>query len=292
MTAAATATSPLFDDHFDLEQFRLHAFGPLSPGVIEGNVSREMALDVMRRAALEAVPNCLYAFGHGSALSGQFAPYSDLDLVVLVPEGQYWEKRCLNFEGYLIELQIYTLDILEPLIMLSKQSGMSFGLMAADGEIVIDVDGGAETLQARLRNAFDDGPKPATGKTIEGYRHKLTNRIVELLGATDERERLACGLSLFELLTRIEMHLDIGWRHSGKWMVRRLDEHDPAVFSAIADAYRQLSEGDAEPLASFAGQVLARLGGPCWSGYVMHQPLTLDLLPAGMIVTAAQQIRS
>jgi hypothetical protein len=276
---------------FDFEALRGKAFGQLADGVAEGNVDRETVIEIMRRAALAAYPDCVYAIGHGSALSGRFAPYSDLDVVVLLRDGQYWEKRCLNFEGYLVEFQAYTLDILEPLIQLSKHSGMSFGLMAADGEIVVDTDGGAATLQQRLREAFDEGPKAASAKTVDGYRHKLTNRIIELMGASEPAERVACGLSLFELLTRIHMHLDIGWRHSGKWIPRMLERERPGAFAAVTRAYERLLEGEAEPLASLASKLLDRLGGPLWEGHVMKQPLTLDLLPAAMVVTAAQQIR-
>lgn len=276
---------------FDLEGFQEQAFGPVSAAVRDGRLNADAALDMMREATLEGVPDCQWAFGHGSALQGSFSAFSDLDVVAVVPSGQFWEKRCLNHKGYLVELQIYSLDILDILLLLAKNTGMSFGLMASSGVVIIDIDGGAPAFKERLQVAFDEGPKPISGKAFAGFRHKLTNRIVELLGAGNPDERVACGLAMYDLIVKIELALSTGWRHTGKWVPRVLAGEDSETFPRINAAYQALLAGDAQPLASFAAALLDRIGGPLWRGYSKRQSLPTDMATAGAMIVAAQQLR-
>jgi hypothetical protein len=271
--------------------FHHAAFGQTASCVEQGVLTVEAAIDVMSRATLAHYPDCINAFGHGSALHGRFAPFSDLDVVAILPSGAFWEKKCVNFEGYLVEFQAFTLDIVDLLIPLALQSGMSVGLGAGAGQTLIDRDGNAEALRGRLAAALEAGPSPASRFVLDGFRNKLTNHIVELRGASEPMEQLACGLAMFEIITRVQMTLDVGWRHSGKWIPRALAAKAPDAFPNLAAAYKQLVDGDREPLLSLASDLLDRIGGPLWSGYSATFPVRPELLPVSALVTAAQQIR-
>ncbi len=284
--ASATQSNPT-----DLSALRAAAFGSLSDQAISGILTSDEAADLMRRAALEAYPEALYAFGHGSALAGQFKPFSDLDVVVVLAEGQFWEKRCLVFEGFPVEFQTCTLEVVDMLVLLARSSGIGLGLLAEECTVLLDKDGGAESLRKRLGDAYSEGPLPASPSAIEGLRHKLSNQIVELAGAEAPLEILACGMAMFDLLVRVQTALSGTWRHAGKWVPRNFEKTAPGVFPELAETFKALAVGDKDPLMTMATRLLDQLGGPLWDGYIAKIPVRLELLPATTLVHAAQQMR-
>ncbi|HEX8306831.1 MAG TPA: hypothetical protein VF645_00250 [Allosphingosinicella sp.] len=268
------------------------AFGEVTEDVREGRISREAALDIMRSAALEFYPECVHAFGHGSALKGKFSPYSDMDVIVYVPTGQFWEKRCVNYKGHIVEIQAYSLDSLQLFAMFAANSGIALGLVPLDAEIVFDRDGGAAALKAELAVKINAGPDAPPNLVLESYRLKLTNLIVELATAQKPAEKVACGLQMYEQISRVLLTKATGWLHSGKWVPRMLEASGSNVFDTLVSAYRALMADDTTPLVFFACETLESIGGPFWDGYVQQTPFRMELLPVPTIIIAGQQFRA
>lgn len=274
-----------------IDNLRTRAFGSVKECVRHGSVNRDDALEIMRQATLEYYPECVVAFGHGSSITGHFSSYSDLDVIVLLHAGEFWEKRCVNFRGYLVEFQAYTLDVLDLMLMLSRQSGMALGLLPDTAQTLIDSDGSAAKLHEKLSDIKRQGPSQPSESSLRNTRTRLTNQTIELLTVDTPLEQQACGLAMYEPLTKLLMTLDGDWIHRGKWVPRSLCHAAPEAFPKLTAAYRSLMEGDPQPLARMATELLERIGGPLWTDYLLHAPIRIELLPAGAVAIAANLLR-
>lgn len=273
-------------------RLRSAAFGPVSDAVRDGRVGRSEALLMMERAVRALYPDCSCAFGHGSALTGTYSAYSDCDVVVFVDKGNFFEARCVNFDGYLIEAQVYTFDVLDIFMAISRAAGLSIGMMAGRGEVLVDRDGRADALRQRLSDAFHAGPDPAADHVLATLRMKLTNQIVDLLDARHADERIACGLALFDLMNKAKFTTLGVWHHAGKWVPRSIRARDPEYFPNLIAAYGDLLQGDAAPLASAATKLLDAMGGALWAGYQARIAVMPDLVTGGALAAAATLART
>jgi hypothetical protein len=273
-------------------QLRDRAFGTVSEKVRTGDLTRGEAVQVMQRAVEQCYPDCRCAFGHGSALTGRFSEYSDLDVVVFMEAGNYFEVRCINFEGYLIETQVYSLDAFDVFAKMSRAAGLSIGMMAGRGEVLVDRHGDAHALLQRITDMFHAGPDPASANLLATMRVKLTNLVIDLLEADAQEERIACGLSLFDLLNKAKFLTLQSWGHAGKWIPRTIGAHDREYFPAMVAAYEQIFRGNPEPLAQMATNLLDELGGPHWKNYQARLQVMPDLVTGGALAATAALART
>jgi PhnB protein len=102
---------------------------------------------------------------------------------------------------------------------------------------------------------------------LAGLRYGVTDLLDDLRGATDPAEVAFVAVGLVDALGGLALVAGGGWSGTGKWLGRRLREHDPALHEDLVAGLRAAASGDGGPLAATAAGVLDRVGGPLLAGY-------------------------
>ncbi|MER6949910.1 cupin domain-containing protein [Nonomuraea sp. NPDC000554] len=237
----------------------------------------------------ELFPDALYAFLGGSALTDRRTATSDLDVVVVLDGPVTSYRESLRWRGWPVELFVNNPISLSARLDADFARGRpSLPRMCADGVVLADRTGGtATTLQEALRARLEAGPPlPATGD-LERARYALTDLLDDLSGATDPGEQAFIRWELVQDTARLALTAAGHWHGGGKWLLRELRAHDPALAADLLAAAE-----DPVRLAAVAVSVLDRAGGRLWEGYraegdPFHLRLT-HLTPGGLSAETAQ----
>ncbi|MEU7581261.1 nucleotidyltransferase domain-containing protein [Streptomyces sp. NPDC041068] len=219
-------------------------------------------------------PQALGVVLGGSAALGRATPTSDLDVAVLLPEGETGRREVVRHGGRLAELFLHTVaDVPEHFERdrLLRRGTILF--IYDQGLPLADPHGVLPSLREQARAILAEGPPPLTEAEWERGRYVLTCFMDDLTDtAPDERYE---QLALADFTLREAAHLLIahhgGWTGIGKWLPRRLLEADPRRGKALLEGHRAVAEhADPALLAEAVGQVLGLLGGPLREGYTQN----------------------
>jgi uncharacterized RmlC-like cupin family protein len=223
----------------------------------------------------ELFPGALYAFVGGSVLTEHRTGTSDLDVVVVLDGLAVPYRESLRWRDWPVELFVHSETSLDAYIakdFARRKPGVA--RICADGAVLVDRTGGrASDLQAVLGERLADGPGTLTDTQAERARYGLSDLLDDLSGATDPGERLFIRWEVVQEAARLALGVGRRWQGSGKWLLRELRAHDPALADALLAAH-----DDPLRLAAVASEVLERAGGRLWEGYraegdPFHQPL-------------------
>lgn len=244
------------------------AYPGVSDAVTAGMLSRADALELSRKFVREHLPDEVAVFGFGSAFSGTFRPYSDLDLVVVLREGMLLRSRCLMFNGVPVEVHAFGADGIDSIIQFSRRHGNASVLLPiAHGEVVLDMHGEADAIKRRFTAAFAAGPRAADPKLMDTLRHFVTTQLLDLAGGLAPDEALMVATGVYPSLLQLLFLLSRTWRHRGKWAARYGEALVENMAAKVAQAYAKAAAGDFEEFMALAVEILDRAGGPLWAGY-------------------------
>ncbi|MER5637161.1 nucleotidyltransferase domain-containing protein [Kitasatospora sp. NPDC002227] len=221
-----------------------------------------------RRLVTERFPEALAVVLAGSAASGRATASSDLDLAVLVADGETY-RETVRFEGRTAELFVHTREGLVELLAadLAGRRGVMQS-MYATGLPLFDPHGHAAAARARAVAELAAGPAPFTAEVVQARRYGLTDLLADLVDATDRVEALAIGADVLALAADLLCDHRRAWTGSGKWFPRRLLAADAELGGALLAGHLTLcGAGDPAPLAAAAAAVLDLVGGPLSAGY-------------------------
>ncbi|MFI0817716.1 nucleotidyltransferase domain-containing protein [Streptomyces sp. NPDC021098] len=219
-------------------------------------------------------PHALGAVLGGSAAQGRAAPTSDLDVVVILPDGDTSRREVVRHDGRLAELFLHTVADAPRHFERDRTLRRGTVLFLYDQCLILtDPHGHASRLRDRARAVLASGPPPLAPAEWERGRYVLTCFMDDLTDTSpaDRYEQL----SLADFTLREAAHLLIahhgGWTGIGKWLPRRLLSADPVRGKALLEGHRAVAErADPTPLAAAAEAVLAILGGPLREGYTQR----------------------
>ncbi|GAA3563121.1 hypothetical protein GCM10022419_049740 [Nonomuraea rosea] len=223
----------------------------------------------------EMFPGALYAFVGGSVLTERRTSASDLDVVVVLDGLTTPYRESLRWREWPVELFVHSETSLD--VYLDKDFGRrqpSLARMCAEGAVLADRTGGrASDLQSALGERLSAGPGDPSDTQVERARYAVSDLLDDLSGATDPGEQAFIRWALVQDTARLALSVGRKWHGSGKWLLRELREHDPALAEALLAARE-----DPVRLAAVASDVLERAGGRLWEGYraegdPFHQPL-------------------
>ncbi|MFD0413486.1 nucleotidyltransferase domain-containing protein [Streptomyces sp. NPDC127108] len=243
--------------------------------------------DAFRAAASRLVaarhPHALGALLGGSAAQGRATAGSDLDVAVLLPEGDHSGREVVRHEGRVAELFLNTVADLPEFFAWDRARRRGTVLFLYDqGLPLADPHGHVARTRALARQVLASGPAPLTPEEREYGRYALTCYTDDLADLADLRAPggAICTdpatryeqLSVADHVLREAAHLLTAhrgaWTGIGKWLPRRLLNADPVLGEALLDGHRAVAErADPVPLAAAAEQVLDLLGGPLREGY-------------------------
>jgi hypothetical protein len=230
--------------------------------------SQAFLFEIAEAAARARFPEASQVFVFGSALTDSFNAFSDLDIIVMVPNGRWFTRECRIFDGVPVDIQAFGRDAIEIILEQDRRTGYPTVLLGvAHGRLVFDADGVGEDLRDRFLTALEVGPRGPSPLRMATLRNDITEGVLDLLGCRDAQEAFAVGMGMYSALTALVFSGRGLWIQLGKHGVRQLREQSNVLGDEFQVAYQALARGECEPLAELAAKVLAQAGGAHWDGY-------------------------
>ncbi|MEV6286703.1 nucleotidyltransferase domain-containing protein [Kribbella sp. NPDC051770] len=218
-------------------------------------------LETTRRLAAELFPTAIWVLLSGSVLTSARTAGSDLDIVVLLPDGTPGAPRreSLEYDGWPVELFVHDSASL-PHYLAKDLPGRRPALhrMVALGTPIV---GDPSEHQAAALAALEAGPPALAQPELDSLRYALTDLLDDLTHApADEQAVIATytWLRTAETMLHVRNH----WVGNGKWLLRELRDLDPAY----ADRWLA-SRTITAAIRALADEVLTLAGGPLFAGY-------------------------
>ncbi|SDL68427.1 cupin domain-containing protein [Nonomuraea jiangxiensis] len=223
----------------------------------------------------EMFPGAMYAFVGGSVLTESRTSTSDLDVVVVLDGLARPYRESLRWRGWPVDLFVHSETSLAAYLDKDfERRQPSLARMCAEGAVVTDRTGGrASDLQTALGERLAAGPGGLTTAQTERARYGLSDLLDDLAGTTDPGEQAFIRWEVVQAAARAALGVGRRWQGSGKWLLRELRAHDPALADELLSAH-----DDPARLTAVASKVLERAGGRLWEGYraegdPFHRPL-------------------
>jgi hypothetical protein len=261
------------------------------PGCIEGartgSISKDQAISAMKTAVDRCYPDCIYAFGHGSSLTGSYKAYSDLDVIVFNPDGANWDIRHEIIDGFPVEFTTYSMNTVEVMALLALQIRMPLGLLAGTSEIIVDKQGDAEAFQERLAAIAEQLPLVDKNRDRDNVRARLFSILVDLRKDRDLEVAQAIILTDYQAYIRGITLLENIWAHRSRHFVKNRDLPGSARITELHGAIGRLMAGDIAAMVEFTEDLVEDLGGGLWSDRLTSLEVRPEYLPVvRMLLTA------
>jgi len=215
-----------------------------------------------RALVAELFPHALWAMLTGSVITRARTAGSDLDIVVLLPDGdpRAPHRDSRRFRGWPVELFVHD----EPSLAhyLAKELGArkpTLHRMVGTGVALVGDPGHWQETCAKV---LAGGPPPLSVKERDRARYALTDLLDDLLYADDPGERVVIAESAWQAAGDHTLGFAGRWSGSGKWLLRELRDYDPDVAARWLAAH-----GDPSAIAAYVRDLLDRNGGPLFEGY-------------------------
>lgn len=230
-----------------------------------------VAEEQARRAVAELYPDALGAVVGGSVAQGRATTNSDLDVGVLLRDGEGSGREVVRYEGRQVEMFRNEVGALPEFFAWDRnRRRATVVFLYAEGLTLVDPYGQVARTRERARAVLASGPPPLTEAEWELGRYVLTCFMDDLADCppTARHEQLA----LTDHLLRESAHLLTAHHHAwtgiGKWLPRRLLAADPELGGALLDGQLAVAErADPAPLLAAVTRVLDLVGGPLREGF-------------------------
>jgi hypothetical protein len=218
-------------------------------------------LQTTRQLAADLFPKAVWVILSGSVLTSARTPGSDLDIVVLLPDGSTGAPRreSLRYDGWPVELFVHDQASLAHYLAMELPGRRPvLHRMVALGTVVT---GDAADIQAAARRTLQAGPAPLDQAERDTIRYALTDLLDDLAHAPDDEQAV---VATYAWLRTAEATLNFRnhWIGNGKWLFRELRDLD----SAYADRWLA-ARGSTSAIRALAEEVLTLAGGPLFAGY-------------------------
>jgi hypothetical protein len=204
----------------------------------------------------------------GSAGTGKATATSDLDIVILYPNGNSNYAETTQYQGWVVEAFVHTPDSIAFWYEKEKAARCAvLGDICVRGVLLTD-KGGGESLQQHARHYMEQGPEPLSNSERDIRRYDLSNSLDDLLGTTDHAEKYATSTDVFNQAVELLLSHEGAWLGKGKWMVRRLEQLPHSQLALQLLNWAGSSQHDATELVEIASEVLRRAGGYVMEGFL------------------------
>ncbi|GAB2580712.1 nucleotidyltransferase domain-containing protein [Kribbella endophytica] len=216
-------------------------------------------LETTRRLAAELFPTAVWVVLGGSVLTSARTAGSDLDVVVLLPDGTPGAPRreSIEYDGWPVELFVHDRASLAHYLA-GDGRRPALHRMVALGTAAL---GDPTDDQKAAREHLDAGPPPLDQAETDNLRYALTDLLDDLTHAPlDEQAVIATytWIRTAEATLQFRDH----WVGNGKWLLRELRDLDPAY----ADRWLA-ARTDTDAIRKLAEEALTLAGGPLFAGY-------------------------
>lgn len=213
-------------------------------------------------------PNAQAAYLGGSAATGRATPTSDLDILVVLPEGpdDISFVETTTHAGWLVEAFVYTPAAAHRWLERGRaQRRPVLDSLIGNGIALTDTPETAQWAE-RSRRILATGPPEAEASEIDGRRYLLSALVDDLEGEPPSVERYVVQADAFRVAAELALLVDQQWLGTGKWLVRNLQDQDDHGLLRWAD-----SPHDVSTLVAICRRVLDAAGGYLQDGFVRGQ---------------------
>ncbi|PBC85565.1 MULTISPECIES: nucleotidyltransferase domain-containing protein [unclassified Streptomyces] len=232
---------------------------------------QETVEDRALRLVTERFPHAVGALLGGSAAQGRATPTSDLDIAVLLPDGDTSRREVIRHDGFLAELFLHTVTDIPAFFAWDRARRRGTVLFLYDqGLMLTDPHGHVARTRERARAVIAAGPPPLTPEEWERGRYILTCYLDDLADTppANRYEQLSLADHALREATHLVTAYHGAWTGIGKWLPRRLLSADPARGRALLDGQQAVAEhADPMPMVAAVQQVLDLIGGALREGY-------------------------
>ena len=215
-----------------------------------------------RDLVTDLFPQNQWAVLAGSVTTTQRTPGSDLDIVVLLPDGdrQAPHRDSRRYRGWPVELFVHD----EPSLVhyLAKDLPTRRPVMHRMLATGVPVSGDPTHWQTRCAAVLAAGPPPITDNEREHARYSLTDLLDDLTHATDPGERTVIATAAWTSAAQQALALANHWTGTSKWLLRELRDLDHDLAARWLTAH-----GDVTAIESLIREILDQHGGPLFDGY-------------------------
>ncbi len=215
-----------------------------------------------RDVVVELFPQAVWAILTGSVITPARTAGSDLDIVVLLPDGDPRAPRrdSRRFRGWPVELFVHDEQSLRHYLATELAARKPhLHRMVGTGKVLV---GEPALWQQRCAKVLAGGPPPLTEAERDRSRYALTDALDDLTHAVDPGERLVIAASAWRTAGELALDFAGRWSGSGKWLLRELRDWD----STVADAWLA-AHANPKAINDFGLEVLEKAGGPLFEGY-------------------------
>ena len=160
----------------------------------------------------------------GSTAQGRGTPTSDLDIVVLYPDGASNYAETTRHRGWIVEVFVHTPASLAAWYERERAARCAvLGDLCARGILLTD-NGQGEVWQLEARLYMERGPEPLSDEERRLRRYELSSSLDDLRGTTLPAESFVTASEVFRQSTELLLLQHGKWLGKGKWAVRRLEQ--------------------------------------------------------------------
>jgi hypothetical protein len=210
----------------------------------------------------EHFPQAVWAVVTGSVLGAERTAGSDLDIVVVLPDGdpQAPHRDASRFAGWPVEVFVHDEATLDHYLAMELPGRRPIlHRMLATG---IAVHGDPGDRPGRCAQVLAAGPGTLPDAEVAWLRYALSDEIDDLVHATDPGERDVIAATAWFTVAQTALRLRGHWVGRSKWLLRELRDLDQDL------AQRWLAaRGVPEAIVALAGEVLRPVGGALFEGY-------------------------
>jgi len=209
--------------------------------------------------SLETEPATLAIFLAGSFLRGQAGPTSDVDLYVIVNSRFRQRRQVVTSSGVLVEIFLNPENESRRQFREENYQAMH---MVGYGQLIFSRDGAlAQSLQAKARQAYDQGPRPLEGIDFVAARYGLIDRYEDALDvlATDPARADPALWRVLDQAIVLRYRLARRWCVKAKRLLADLEKWDPALATLASAFYGAASPAKRKDILD---QVLRHVLGP------------------------------
>ena len=238
-------------------------------------MTRPDALATARALVLERFPTARQAWLSGSVVLRGATSTSDLDITVLLEQGQAG-RESLAFRGWPIEVFVHTATSLRWFVARDvARRRPTMARLVADGIALLPGSEG-DDLRDECAAVLETGPGPMTPEALTMARYTLTDLLDDLEGCDEPEQLDAIAVDVWRCAAELHLALSNAWTGSGKWLVRELKHLDQSegtdLTHRLQSGLHAAIDGDKDPLSVVAERVLQRAGGRLWVGLELAAP--------------------
>jgi predicted nucleotidyltransferase len=242
-------------------------------------MTRDAPEAAARALVAERHPDAIQAWLAGSTTTGHATETSDLDITVLIDQGEV-HRASVQWAGWRVELFVHTAASIEYFVAKDLQRRRpTMARLVASGVPLRGVgvgwgggDGGhgGDDVRRRCEEVLARGPGPVTPEDLELMRYGLTDLLDDLTDDRPTTEVTAVAVNVWRATAELALAEAEAWSGTGKWLVRELRDLDARQGTTLAleldAALRGAVTGDREVLLALSERVLERCGGRYWAG--------------------------